>query len=149
MVVWVLRRIYRCILLNVIVTNGCMSITKDLPLYYIECNYDEWFYEYYEGSTVVRGVHGSVRFGLDSKNQPNRITLILWNINRTGPKTGSNRTGPVRLHPVFFGKKPGNLIPSSRFFIRQGKHRHIKKMDLQHPLHERHRNSKQKLSWWS
>jgi hypothetical protein len=26
---------------------------------------------------VGRGVHGSVRFGLDSKNQPNRITLIL------------------------------------------------------------------------
>jgi len=28
-------------LLNVIVTNGCMSITKDLPFYYIECNCDE------------------------------------------------------------------------------------------------------------
>jgi hypothetical protein len=28
-------------LLNVIVMNGCMSITKDLPFYYIECNYDE------------------------------------------------------------------------------------------------------------
>jgi hypothetical protein len=53
MVVWVLRRIYYCILLNVIMTNGCMSITKDLPLYFIECNYDEWLYEYYEGSTVV------------------------------------------------------------------------------------------------
>jgi len=24
-----------------------------------------------------RGVHGSVRFGSDPKNQPNRITLIL------------------------------------------------------------------------
>jgi hypothetical protein len=35
-----------------IVTNGCVSIMKDLPLYYIECNCDEWLYEYYEGSTV-------------------------------------------------------------------------------------------------
>jgi len=42
MVVWVLRRIYWCILLNVIMTNGCMSITKDLLMYFIECNYDEW-----------------------------------------------------------------------------------------------------------
>jgi hypothetical protein len=39
--------------IKVIVTNGCMSITMDLPLYYIECNYDEWFYKYYEGSTIV------------------------------------------------------------------------------------------------
>jgi hypothetical protein len=39
------------------VTNGCMSITKDLLLYFIECNYDEWLYEwlyeYYEESTIV------------------------------------------------------------------------------------------------
>ena len=42
MVVWVLRRIYHCIILNVIMTNGCMSITKDLPLY-----------EYYDGCIVV------------------------------------------------------------------------------------------------
>jgi len=33
--------------------NGCMSIMKDLPFYYIECNYDEWLYEYYKGSTIV------------------------------------------------------------------------------------------------
>jgi hypothetical protein len=33
----VLRRIYRCIILNEIVTNSCMSIMKDLPLYYTEC----------------------------------------------------------------------------------------------------------------
>ena len=51
-----------------------------------------------------RGVHGSVWFGLDSKNQPNRILVFLVNINRTGPETGSNRTGPVRLNPVFFEK---------------------------------------------
>ena len=30
-------------------TNCCMSITKDLLLYFIKCNYDEWLYEYYEG----------------------------------------------------------------------------------------------------
>jgi hypothetical protein len=79
MVVWVLRRIYCCILLNVIVTigcvsnykgstvviiygcillsvivtNGCMSITKDLQFYYIECYCDEWLYEYYKRSTIV------------------------------------------------------------------------------------------------
>jgi len=34
-------------------TNGCMSITEDLLLYFIECNYDEWLHEYYDGSTVV------------------------------------------------------------------------------------------------
>ena len=28
-------------ILNVIVTNDCMSITKDLLLYFIECNCDE------------------------------------------------------------------------------------------------------------
>jgi len=64
-----------------------------------------------------RGVHGSVPFGLDSKNQPNRISVFLININRTGPETGSNRTGPVRLNPVFFWKKPGNLIPSYMDFF--------------------------------
>jgi hypothetical protein len=53
MVVWVLQRIYCCILLNVIMTNGCMSITKDLLLYFIECNCDEWLYEYYDESTIV------------------------------------------------------------------------------------------------
>jgi hypothetical protein len=38
MVVWVLRKIYCCILLDVIVTNSCMSITKDPLLYFIEYN---------------------------------------------------------------------------------------------------------------
>ena len=33
----------------------------------------------------IRGVHGSVRFGLDSKNQPNRITVLLQKMNRTEP----------------------------------------------------------------
>jgi len=33
--------IYCCILLNVILMNGSMSITKNLPFYYIECNCDE------------------------------------------------------------------------------------------------------------
>ena len=28
-------------LLNVIVTNGCMGITKDLPFHFIECNRDK------------------------------------------------------------------------------------------------------------
>jgi hypothetical protein len=53
MIVWVLRKIYYCVFLNVIVMNGCMNITKDLLLYFIECNCDEWLYEYYEGSTIV------------------------------------------------------------------------------------------------
>ena len=53
MIVWVLLRIYCCILLNVIVTNGCLNITKDLLLYFIECNYDEWLYKYYEKSTFI------------------------------------------------------------------------------------------------
>jgi hypothetical protein len=33
MVVWVLRRIYCCILLNVIVTNGCIQYTNILNLF--------------------------------------------------------------------------------------------------------------------
>ena len=36
-----------------VITNGSMSITKDLPVYYTECNCDEWFYEYHEGSTIL------------------------------------------------------------------------------------------------
>jgi hypothetical protein len=36
-----------------IIMNDCMSITKDLPLYYIECNCHEWLYEYYERSIIV------------------------------------------------------------------------------------------------
>jgi len=60
----------------------------------------------------TRGVHGSVRFGLDSKNQPNRISVFLININRTGPETGSNQTGPVRLNLVFLEKtgKPNPFL---------------------------------------
>jgi hypothetical protein len=42
MVVWVLRGLYYCILLNVIMMNFCMSITRALLLY-----------EYYDGSIVV------------------------------------------------------------------------------------------------
>jgi hypothetical protein len=33
--------------------NSCMSITKNLLLYFMECNCDEWLYEYYEGSIIV------------------------------------------------------------------------------------------------
>jgi len=33
--------------------NSGMSIMKNLLLYFMECNYDEWLYEYYEGSTIV------------------------------------------------------------------------------------------------
>jgi hypothetical protein len=36
-----------------LLTNGCISITKDLLLYFIECKCDEWLYEYFEGSIVV------------------------------------------------------------------------------------------------
>jgi len=53
MIVWVLRQIYYCILLNVIVMNGCMNITKNLLLYLIECNYHGWLFGYYEGFTDV------------------------------------------------------------------------------------------------
>jgi hypothetical protein len=35
------------------VMNGCMSITKDLLLYFIKCKCDKWLYEYFEGSTIV------------------------------------------------------------------------------------------------
>jgi hypothetical protein len=39
--------------INVIMMNGCMIIMKDVLLYFIECNCDEWLYKYYERSTVV------------------------------------------------------------------------------------------------
>jgi hypothetical protein len=29
------------------------EIMKELLLYYIKCNYDEWLYEYYDGSIIV------------------------------------------------------------------------------------------------
>jgi hypothetical protein len=35
------------------VTNGCMSITRALLLYFIECNCNEFLYEYYEGFTTL------------------------------------------------------------------------------------------------
>ena len=71
----------------------------------------------------TRGVHGSVRFGLDPKNQPNRITVFLLKINRIGSETGSNRTGPVRLNPVFWGKNREksdlevSFLPTLEFFF--------------------------------
>ena len=34
-------------------TNFCMSIMSALLMYFIECNCDEFLYEYYEGSIVV------------------------------------------------------------------------------------------------
>jgi hypothetical protein len=30
-----------------------MNIMKTLLLYLIECNFDQWLYEYYEGSTDI------------------------------------------------------------------------------------------------
>ena len=33
--------------------NGSLSIKKDIVLYFIECNCNEWLYEYYKRSTVV------------------------------------------------------------------------------------------------
>jgi hypothetical protein len=42
-------------------------------------------------------VHGSVRFSLNHKNQPNLVTQIFKNSNRTEPNSGSNRAGSVRF----------------------------------------------------
>ena len=33
--------------------NGCMNIMKNLLLYLIECDYDEWLCEYYESSSIL------------------------------------------------------------------------------------------------
>jgi hypothetical protein len=33
--------------------SDCIGIAKDLLLCLIECNCNEWLYEYYEDSTVV------------------------------------------------------------------------------------------------
>ena len=83
-------------------------------------------FNWYSASILMqlcRGVHGSVRFGLDPKNQPNRITVFLSKINRTGPETGSNRIDPVRLNPVFWGKNREKsslevgFLPTLEFFF--------------------------------
>jgi hypothetical protein len=47
-------------------------------------------------SILSRGVHGSVRFGLDLKNQPNRITVICKILTEPDRK-------PVQTEPVRFG----------------------------------------------
>jgi len=54
MVVWVLRRVYHCVIINVnLLWNVHMSITKDLLLYYKECEIDtKHLNEYYEWSTI-------------------------------------------------------------------------------------------------
>ena len=54
MVVWVLRRVYHCVIINVnLLRNVHMSITKDLLLYYKECEIDtKHLNEYYEWSTI-------------------------------------------------------------------------------------------------
>ena len=82
MVVWALRRIYCCILLNAIVTNGCMSIMKDLLLYFIECNCDKWLYEYYEGSIVVLYWTLTVMNGWMSNTKD--VLLWYWMLNCYG-----------------------------------------------------------------
>ena len=57
------------------------------------------FHEFF--SLLNRPVNGSVRFGLNHKNQPNHITHIFRISNRTEPNSGSNRIGSVRLNLVF------------------------------------------------
>ena len=49
----------------------------------------------------ARGVHGPVRSGSNPKIQPNRKVIVLANITRTEPRTGSNQTGVVRFGSVF------------------------------------------------
>jgi len=50
---------------------------------------------------IIRGVHDPVRSGFNPKIQPNRKIIVLVNITRTEPRTGSNRTGFVRFGSVF------------------------------------------------
>jgi hypothetical protein len=82
MVVWILRRIYRCIISNEIVMNGYMSITKDLLLYFIEGNCDEWLYEYYEGSIVILYWTLIVMNGWMSNTKG--VLLCYWMLNCYG-----------------------------------------------------------------
>jgi len=82
MVVSVLRRIYYCILLDVIVTNGCISIMKDLLLYFIEYNCEEWLYEYYERSIVVLYCTLIVMNGWMSNTKG--VLLWYWMLNCYG-----------------------------------------------------------------
>ena len=61
-------------------TNDNIKGRIDLALYYNSENIDFVNNKFYVAKPKVaftRGVHGSVRFGLDLKNQPNRITVIL------------------------------------------------------------------------
>ena len=82
MIVRVLRRIHCCILLDVIMTNGCMSITKDPLLYFIGCNCDEWLYEYNEGSIVV--LYWTLIFMNGWMSNTKGVLLWYWMLNCYG-----------------------------------------------------------------
>jgi len=58
----------------------------------------------------TRGVHGSVRFGLDLKNQPNYINFVKYKPNWTENRFKPNR--PDSVKSGFLGKKPENLNPN-------------------------------------
>jgi hypothetical protein len=83
-VVWGFWRIYCCILFNVIVTNGCMNITKHLRLYFIECNRDKWLYEYYEGSTIYYILNCNCDEWLYEYYERSTIVLYLMLMNMNG-----------------------------------------------------------------
>jgi hypothetical protein len=108
MVVWVLRKIYRYIilnvnyhewlyeyyegstvvfLLNVIVTNGCMSITKDLPFYINECNLANVLWRIYRciilNETVTNGCMSDTTKKLMSSPKCRSVEVIN-NLARPG-----------------------------------------------------------------
>jgi hypothetical protein len=62
--------------------NDSMSITKDLLLYFIECNCDEWLYEYYEESIVVLYWTLIVMNGWITNTKG--VLLLYWMLNCYG-----------------------------------------------------------------
>ena len=54
-----------------------------------------------ESNKRTRGVHGPVWSGFNPKIQPNQKIVFLINITRIEPRTGSNRTGFVRVGSGF------------------------------------------------
>ena len=75
------------------------------------------------GSGVTaRGVHGPVRSGFNPKIQPNRKIIVLVNITRTEPRTGSNRTCFVWFGSVFNiqNQKNRNIFVAAVVYLNLG-----------------------------
>jgi hypothetical protein len=66
--------------------NGCMSITRALLLYFIECNCDEFLYEYYEGIAVLYWTLTVMNGWME--NMKGLLCVLYWMLNCYGMFVG-------------------------------------------------------------